>query len=138
MKKLLTPLFISFAALISSYGYSQEINASMIQNLSSDQIVIAKEALESIAAEAIKIKSGARGLRAILEDVLLDPMYDVPTYKDIVEVIIDKKTITQYIDNGHYQYNSIKDTEFTQNQLKYYINIFLYKSTIQALSSCID
>ena len=59
------------------------------------ELIFSKEALESIAAEAIKIKSGARGLRAILEDVLLDPMYDVPTYKDIVEVIIDKKTITE-------------------------------------------
>ena len=59
------------------------------------ELIFSKEALESIAAEAIKIKSGASGLRAILEDVLLDPMYDVPTYKDIVEVIIDEKTITE-------------------------------------------
>ena len=59
------------------------------------ELIFSKEALENIAAEAIKIKSGARGLRAILEDVLLDPMYDVPAYKDIVEVIIDEKTITE-------------------------------------------
>lgn len=58
-------------------------------------LTFSEEALEKIAEEAIKIKSGARGLRAIMEDVLLNPMYDVPTYKDIIEVIIDEKVITE-------------------------------------------
>ena len=47
MKKLVTSLIIPFLASISFHGYSQEIDASMIQNLSSDQMAIAKEALKS-------------------------------------------------------------------------------------------
>jgi len=45
MKKLVTSFLISFAVFISSHGYGQEIDASMIQNLSSDQIAMAQEAL---------------------------------------------------------------------------------------------
>ena len=54
-------------------------------------------ALEKIAEEAIKIKSGARGLRAIMEEVLLESMYDIPTFKDIIEVIVDDKAIEEKI-----------------------------------------
>jgi hypothetical protein len=47
MKKLAISSLVSFAVFISSHGYSQEIDASMIQNLSSDQLAMAKKALES-------------------------------------------------------------------------------------------
>jgi len=47
MKKLVTSFLIPFAIFISFHGYSQEIDVSMIQNLSSDQIAAAKEALNS-------------------------------------------------------------------------------------------
>ena len=47
MKKLATSFLLPFSIFISSHGYSQEIDASMIQNLSSDQIDIAKEALKN-------------------------------------------------------------------------------------------
>ena len=47
MKKLVTSFLISFAVFISPNGYGQEIDASMIQNLSSDQIAMAQEALKS-------------------------------------------------------------------------------------------
>ncbi|MDA9212548.1 SLBB domain-containing protein [Gammaproteobacteria bacterium] len=47
MKKLVTSFLVPFAIFISSHGYSQEIDVSMIQNLSSDQIAMAKEALNS-------------------------------------------------------------------------------------------
>lgn len=47
MKKLVTSFLISFAVFISPHGYGQEIDASMIQNLSSDQIAMAQEALKS-------------------------------------------------------------------------------------------
>ena len=52
------------------------------------------EALVNIAKEAIKRKSGARGLRAILESVMLDIMYDVPSKNNISEVIITGDVIT--------------------------------------------
>ena len=47
MKKLVTSFLILFTVSISSKGYSQEIDASIIKNLSSDQIEMAKEALKS-------------------------------------------------------------------------------------------
>ena len=47
MKKLTISFLIPFAIFISSHGYSQEIDASIIQNLSSDQIAMAQEALKS-------------------------------------------------------------------------------------------
>ena len=47
-----------------------------------------EDALETIAAEAIMRKSGARGLRTILETCLLDIMYELPAMKDVHECII--------------------------------------------------
>jgi len=46
-------------------------------------------ALKEIALKAIKKKTGARGLRSILENILLKTMYDLPSQEDIEEVIID-------------------------------------------------
>ncbi len=50
-------------------------------------------ALLAIAEEAIKRSSGARGLRAILEEVLLDVMYDLPGRDDVGQVVIDEDTV---------------------------------------------
>ncbi|PIR20298.1 MAG: ATP-dependent Clp protease ATP-binding subunit ClpX [Deltaproteobacteria bacterium CG11_big_fil_rev_8_21_14_0_20_47_16] len=52
-------------------------------------------ALEAIARETMRRKSGARGLRAILEDVMLDIMYDVPSQSDIREVIINEEVVAK-------------------------------------------
>ena len=46
-------------------------------------------ALKEIALKAIRKKTGARGLRAILENILLRTMYDLPSQENIDEVIID-------------------------------------------------
>jgi ATP-dependent Clp protease ATP-binding subunit ClpX len=54
---------------------------------------IKEEALIAIAEKSIHLKTGARGLRAILESALLDTMYDLPSTKDIAEVIVTEKTI---------------------------------------------
>lgn len=51
------------------------------------------EALKQIAQEAIDRKTGARGLRAILEDMMRDIMFDIPTKTDIVKVIINEETV---------------------------------------------
>lgn len=50
-------------------------------------------ALVAIAREALKRKSGARGLRAILEDTMLDLMYEIPSQPDVTECIIDEGVI---------------------------------------------
>ena len=51
-------------------------------------------ALEAIANRVIDRKTGARGLRAILENAMLDIMYDIPSEPDILEVVINEKVIT--------------------------------------------
>ena len=56
-----------------------------------------EEALEAIADEAIKRASGARGLRAVLEEVLLDIMYDLPGREDISTVVIDREAVCQNV-----------------------------------------
>ncbi|WP_127470794.1 ATP-dependent Clp protease ATP-binding subunit ClpX [Thiomicrorhabdus aquaedulcis] len=52
-----------------------------------------KDALSEIAKLAIERKTGARGLRSILEQILLDTMYDLPSLKNIETVIINKAVI---------------------------------------------
>ncbi len=54
---------------------------------------IEEGALKEIAQKAMKIKTGARGLRGIVEDVMLDIMYEVPSREDIEKVIITENTI---------------------------------------------
>ncbi len=51
------------------------------------------EALRAVAKKAIARKTGARGLRAILEDVMLDIMFDIPSQKDITSCRITENTI---------------------------------------------
>jgi len=46
-------------------------------------------AIKEIASKAMKKKTGARGLRSILENILLKTMYDVPSLENVVEVIVD-------------------------------------------------
>ena len=55
-------------------------------------------ALKSVSAEAIKRKSGARGLRAILEEVMLDIMYDLPSQPNVRECIINEEVVTHKTD----------------------------------------
>lgn len=51
------------------------------------------EALTSVAKKAMDRKTGARGLRSILEHVLLDMMYQLPSLEGVVKVVIDEKTV---------------------------------------------
>ncbi|HSJ38593.1 MAG TPA: ATP-dependent protease ATP-binding subunit ClpX [Planococcus sp. (in: firmicutes)] len=55
------------------------------------------EALVEIAKLAIDRKTGARGLRSIIENVMLDVMFDLPSREDIIECIITKETITDKV-----------------------------------------
>jgi ATP-dependent Clp protease ATP-binding subunit ClpX len=50
-------------------------------------------ALAAIADEALKRKSGARGLRAILESCMLDIMYDIPSKEDVKECVIGEEVV---------------------------------------------
>lgn len=53
------------------------------------------EAIKAIAKEALRRKLGARGLRAILEDTMLDLMYEVPSQREIKEIVVYEDTITK-------------------------------------------
>ena len=57
------------------------------------KLTFTDSALRAIAKKAIERKTGARGLRAIMEDNLLELMYDIPDKKEIGEIIIDDKVI---------------------------------------------
>jgi ATP-dependent Clp protease ATP-binding subunit ClpX len=52
-------------------------------------------ALNAIAREALKRKSGARGLRAIMENIMLDVMYDIPSQPNIKEVLISEEVVSR-------------------------------------------
>ena len=52
-----------------------------------------EDALSAIAKKAMKRKTGARGLRTLIESLLLDTMYDLPSQEDIVKVVIDKNVV---------------------------------------------
>ena len=64
-----------------------------IFKLESVKLTFRKASLLAIAKLAIKRKTGARGLRSILEDLLLDTMFELPSLKDVAEVVIDKSVV---------------------------------------------
>ncbi|MDP5239599.1 ATP-dependent Clp protease ATP-binding subunit ClpX [Uliginosibacterium sp. 31-16] len=57
------------------------------------ELEVRPAALQAIAKRAIKRKAGARGLRSILEQVLLDIMYELPSMENVEKVVIDENTI---------------------------------------------
>jgi ATP-dependent Clp protease ATP-binding subunit ClpX len=59
------------------------------------KLTFTNEALKAIARKAIKKGTGARGLRLILEDIMLDIMYETPSEEHIDECIIGKETVTR-------------------------------------------
>lgn len=58
------------------------------------ELKFADKALHAVAVAAVERKSGARGLRAILESIMLDIMYDIPSNPEIRECVIGKEVIT--------------------------------------------
>ncbi len=59
------------------------------------QLTFEESALHAIARKAIQRGTGARGLRAILETLLLDTMFDLPSRDDVIEVRVTEATVTQ-------------------------------------------
>jgi ATP-dependent Clp protease ATP-binding subunit ClpX len=57
------------------------------------ELEVRPSALQAIARKALKRKTGARGLRSILEGVLLDTMYELPTMESVSKVVIDESTV---------------------------------------------
>ncbi len=60
------------------------------------ELVFTTDALDAVAEEALKQRTGARGLRTIIEDVLLDIMYEVPSRTDVKKVMINGDVISSH------------------------------------------
>jgi len=60
-------------------------------------LVLTDDALEAVAEEALKRGTGARGLRAILEEVLLEVMYDLPSRSDVARCVIDRAVVLDHM-----------------------------------------
>ena len=74
-------------ALIKQYSKLFEID--------NVELEFTEEALKAVADEAIKRKTGARGLRAILEDILVDIMFEVPSDENVYKVIITEEAVKE-------------------------------------------
>ncbi|MCB0360746.1 MAG: AAA family ATPase, partial [Bdellovibrionales bacterium] len=104
----LIPEFIGRLPVVATLGELDE--ASLVQilvepknalikqyqrlfELESVRLKFTEDALKAVANTALKRKLGARGLRSILEEVMLDVMYEIPSQHDIKEVVISGDTI---------------------------------------------
>ena len=72
-------------ALVKQYKKLFELDNVLLE--------IDDEALGAIADKAIEKKTGARGLRSIMEDIMLDVMYDIPLQNNVEKCIVSKETI---------------------------------------------
>jgi ATP-dependent Clp protease ATP-binding subunit ClpX len=66
---------------------------SKLFEMESVRLKFTEGALRAIAREAFRRKSGARGLRAIMEEIMLDVMYDIPSQAEIEEVVISEEVV---------------------------------------------
>jgi ATP-dependent Clp protease ATP-binding subunit ClpX len=57
------------------------------------ELELREDALRAIARKAMERKTGARGLRTILEHILLDTMYDLPSMEDVSKVVVDESVV---------------------------------------------
>ena len=73
-------------ALVKQYG--------ALFDMENVELEITNNALIAIAKKALERKTGARGLRAIVEETLLDTMFKLPSRKDIAKVIVDEATVS--------------------------------------------
>ncbi|MFD0979360.1 ATP-dependent Clp protease ATP-binding subunit ClpX [Tropicimonas aquimaris] len=62
--------------------------------LEDTELAFTEDALRAIAHRAIERKTGARGLRSIMEDILLDTMFDLPSLEGVDEVVVNEEAVT--------------------------------------------
>ena len=70
------------------------------------ELEITDEALHAIARKTIERKTGARGLRSVMEGILLPIMYDVPTDATIIRVTVDEDTVES--GEAHLEYGAVR------------------------------
>jgi len=81
------------------------------------ELVFTEDSIKTIANLALKRGTGARGLRSILEEVMLDIMYEIPSRQDIKKLVITKEIILNKIDKLS-QDNQEQNTEYMQDKEK--------------------
>ena len=79
------------------------------------ELVFEEAALGAIADKAIEMEIGARGLRSVMEGILLPVMYDVPNDPTIIRVTIDKDTVEG--GEAHLEYGAVRKRYKNQTAL---------------------
>ena len=79
------------------------------------KLTVTSDGLKEIAKLAVERKTGARGLRSILEKLLLQPMFDAPSKQDLAEIVIDKDVVLGKPDT---QENVDKAFKYVVNKLR--------------------
>ena len=70
------------------------------------ELTFTDEALHSIARKTIERKTGARGLRSVMESILLPIMYEVPSDATIIRVTVDEDTVEG--GEAHLEYGAVR------------------------------
>ncbi|MDK1010020.1 MAG: ATP-dependent Clp protease ATP-binding subunit ClpX [Actinomycetota bacterium] len=80
------------------------------------ELVITEDALEAIAEQAMKRGTGARGLRAIMEEVLLDTMYELPSRTDVARVVIDGEVVRDRVNPTLVPITDLAETDLPEER----------------------
>jgi ATP-dependent Clp protease ATP-binding subunit ClpX len=77
-------------------------------------LVFQKEALQSIASHALKLETGARGLRSIIESALTNVMFELPSRRDVTKCVVTREVIEKKIDPTLVTSSAHEDLELDQ------------------------
>ncbi len=67
----------------------------LMRLLDNVELIVADEALAALAESALKKETGARGLRTVFEEVMLDVMFEIPSRSDVVQCVISEETVRE-------------------------------------------
>ena len=88
-------------------------------NLDKVELEFSDESLDAIARKAIDRKTGARGLRAIAETILLEAMYVIPTQKNIKSMLVTAETL----ENNQLETQYLSSVELEEKEKKNQISL---------------
>ena len=92
------------AALEQAYKQFQAKGLKL--NMDNVELIFTDEALHAIARKTIERKTGARGLRSVMESILLPIMYEVPSDATIIRVTVDEDTVEG--GEAHLEYGAVR------------------------------
>ena len=87
-----------YEEVFEGIGYSNHEIAQMFNKTFEDELEFEDGALEAIAEEAMRRETGARGLRAIIEGIMRDVMYEIPSRTDVVKCIVTEDTVRKHLE----------------------------------------